>query len=386
MNSDSNNSVKLFFCGDFCSTPSTSYICVSEDLKDIISSCNIKVCNFEGPVKSLGKPIVKTPPHIQQSADAPLFLESLGFNVISLANNHIMDFGVEGYISTRKAFTKAVVAGAGTFDEVYNVKIFEIKDFKIGILFLTYATVGALDTDYNNCETIGCAYIDHLRTNHLISRSKKEVDFLLIYVHDGIEYFDVPLPEQRARYKDLIDYGADAIIGHHSHTPQGWEIYNGCPIFYSLGNFFFNSKSTPDFKAKSDYWYNGLAVELMLTKEHPILFRVYNTLNDCNRKIVLDNSASSLSHTNGICEILKDDDAYTKKISNMIEGLWSEKYAPALFCGFAYIILRMNVFLFLKSIRKAFKLKDANRVYSFLRNSNHKNIMVRALKSYTITT
>ena len=381
MDKNSENSANLFFCGDFCSTPSTSFISVSEELKDILKSCDLKVCNFEGPIESSGKSLTKVPPIIQQSPDAPSFLESLGFNVISLANNHALDFGDDGYFSTKRAFTKAMVAGAGTLNEVYTIHIFRIKGLKIGIFFLTYASFGAFDTNPIHDESIGCAYINHLCVNHLILNCRKDLDFLIIYVHNGIEYFDVPFPEQRARYKDLIDYGVDAVIGHHSHTPQGWEVYKGCPIFYSLGNFFFNSKSTPDFKAKRYCWYNGLAVQLILDKDKPILFKVYNVLNDRNRKIVLDNSASILSFTNNLCEILKDDEAYAKKIGKITDELWIKKYLPSMFCGFVRLIFHVYLFLFLKSMIKPFILKDSVIIYSLLRNNNHRDIMIRALKT-----
>ena len=72
-------------------------------------------------------------------------------------------------------------------------------------------------------------------------------------LHDGIEYIDIPLPEQRERYRDFVDYGADGVFVHHPHVPQGWEVYKGRPIFYSLGNFFFNSKNTPDYKTSKRY-------------------------------------------------------------------------------------------------------------------------------------
>ncbi|MBR5352415.1 MAG: CapA family protein [Bacteroidales bacterium] len=68
------------------------------------------------------------------------------------------------------------------------------------------------------------------------------MDYLFVLPHDGIEYVDAPMPETIARYRDFIDYGADGIFGAHLHCPQGWEEYKGRPIFYSLGNFFFNSK------------------------------------------------------------------------------------------------------------------------------------------------
>ena len=96
------DNIKLFFCGDFCSTPSTSLISVSEELKDLISSCDLKICNFEVPLKPSDIP--KSSDRLYQHDDAPKFLENLGFNLFSFANNHAFDYGIAGYEKTINAF------------------------------------------------------------------------------------------------------------------------------------------------------------------------------------------------------------------------------------------------------------------------------------------
>ena len=89
--------IKIFFAGDFCSKPPTSKIIVSDELESLIQSCDLKVVNFEVPLK----PDVKIPPQGRerffQNDDAPNFLRSLGFNVFSLANNHAFDWDEEGF-------------------------------------------------------------------------------------------------------------------------------------------------------------------------------------------------------------------------------------------------------------------------------------------------
>ena len=121
----------------------------------------------------------------------------MGFNVISLGNNHAFDYGDDGFLATQRAFRKAKVI-AGTFDEAYKVEITEVNGISIGILALTYASFGAWDLSTSK---FGCAEMDHLRVNHLILETKSKVDYLFIYLHDGIEYIDIPLPEQRERYQ-----------------------------------------------------------------------------------------------------------------------------------------------------------------------------------------
>ena len=87
--------IRLFFAGDFCSKPTTSFITVSEELSDLIRSCDLKVFNFEVPLK----PDITLPPQqyerFWQNDDVPSFLRVLGFNLFSLANNHDFDWGIE---------------------------------------------------------------------------------------------------------------------------------------------------------------------------------------------------------------------------------------------------------------------------------------------------
>ena len=91
------DSVKIFFAGDFCSKPSTSKISVSDDLKELIQSCDLKVVNFEVPLKpNITLPSQKRERFFQHD-DVPDFLRGLGFNLFPLANNHAFDWGDEGF-------------------------------------------------------------------------------------------------------------------------------------------------------------------------------------------------------------------------------------------------------------------------------------------------
>ena len=374
----SKNKVRLFICGDFCSTPSSPFMSIASDLRSLIDSCNLKICNFEGPVKSDGRKLNKIPPNIQQHPDVPDFIENMGFNVISLANNHAFDYGDDGFLATQRAFRKAKVIGAGTFDEAYKVEITEVNGISIGILALTYASFGAWDLSTGK---FGCAEMDHLRVNHLILETKSKVDYLFIYLHDGIEYIDIPLPEQRERYRDFVDYGADGVFVHHSHVPQGWEVYKGRPIFYSLGNFFFNSKNTPDYKASKRYWYNGLAVVLEIReKNNSLKFEVYNILNDRNRKISIDTSEKMLIHTTEICDLLKESKLYESKVRQETDNLWKAKYMGGMVSSLVAVGLRTNFLGCLKSVVKALLSNNSKLVYSYIRNKNHRSNVIRLLR------
>lgn len=317
--------MKIFFSGDFCSKPSTSRIRVSDELKALIQSCDLKVVNFEVPLKpEIDLPHQKTE-RFYQSDDAPDFLKELGFNLFQIANNHAFDWGEAGFQKTKEALGDASF-GAGTYEDAYRVKVVEVSGLRIGFMALSFSAYTGVFDDITNHEGLGCAYIDDLRVNHDIIEAKKTVDYLFILPHDGIEYIDVPLPETMARYRDFIDYGADGVIGTHPHCPQGWETYKGKPIFYSLGNFLFNSKEGYDYRATNrPHWYEGLCVKMTI-EDGTLGWEVINTRNVDNVAIALDSSDERIKHNTRICNYLSDKDAYWSYLDPICEKIGYGSY------------------------------------------------------------
>lgn len=370
--------IRLFFSGDFCSKPTTSIISVSEELKKRINSCDFKVCNFEVPLKPKG--INKSESYFYQNDDAPSFLENLGFNLFSFSNNHVFDYGEEGYLKTINAF-KNKPFGAGSYQEVTQVKIVEKNNIKIGFLPLCYAARFGVFNDVFNKEGLGCAWINDPKINHLIVEVKKNIDYLIILPHDGIEYIDVPIPETIARYRDFIDYGADAIIASHPHLPQGWEEYKGKPIFYSLGNFFFNSK-TPEYRATNrPYWYNGLCVILNI-ENRLISYEIINIMNRDNLEIMIDNTDYIKEHNELICRYLRDEDLYFKYLNKVLFALAKNQELPII----SSYIQKTNILSLIKTISKVIikimigKYKPNDKSLSnLLKNDTRRSGLLRIL-------
>lgn len=313
--------VRVFFAGDFCSKPSTSRISVSDELRSLIHSCDLKVVNFEVPLRPAG---IQLPPQKQerffQHDDVPDFLKGLGFNLFQLANNHAFDWEEAGFMKTKDALGDSSF-GAGTYDEALRIKVAEVGKMKIGFLALTFAAYKGVFDEFTGHDGLGCAYLYDLRVNHIILQAKKEVDYLFVLPHDGIEYIDIPLPATIARYRDFIDYGADGVIGTHPHCPQGWEEYKGKPIFYSLGNFLFNSKEGYDYRATNrPHWYEGLCAILSL-KEDGLSWEVVNTRNVDNVGIEIDHGQARDEHNLKICRLINDKEAYNRYLDSLCAGM-----------------------------------------------------------------
>lgn len=233
--------IKIFACGDIVNKIENNDF-IDNKLKQIISESDISICNFEAPILSCGNPLAKAGPHIFQSKDTIKYLKEVGFNILGLANNHIYDYGEEGLKATIEEIenNRLLSVGAGmNSDSAYKPLIIEAKKIKIGVIAASEDQFGCLSDPLRNDS--GYAWINSYLIDKSIIDLKKKVDLIIITIHAGAENTYVPLPEWRERYKYLCELGANIILGHHPHVPQGYEKYKNSYIFYSLGNFYFNT-------------------------------------------------------------------------------------------------------------------------------------------------
>lgn len=304
---------RIIFAGDFC-TNAPEEITFDKALQGIIETSDINIVNFEAPLIA-GKSQSPNGFYLEQSDKSPLWLENNGFNMFSLANNHMLDFGRDGLFKTQKAFKKPTV-GAGNWDEAYQVKFLEINGLKIGFFSATSADFSALKDYWTDREEFGCAWINHSSVNKIIREAKKECDYLFVISHGGIEFMDVPLPEWRERYRELIEMGADGIIGSHPHVPQGVETYLGKPIFYSLGNFYFDNTD----EKRSPYWDKGL-VALLTIDVAGLSYEIIPIIKN-KSNLGIDKSETAKNYIKYLNNLLSNEGIYLKRVEEEVLRLY----------------------------------------------------------------
>ena len=288
---------------------------IGENLKKQLGMCEFTAVNFEAPIEyDNGLAIKKSGPHVRQSRNTPRWLEENGINIISFANNHIMDFGPERLKVTLECFKKSVLLGIGDYSSAYEPTIIESKGIKIAFLAATHKEFGCVDV--REPDLIGTTMATSPKFLAAIKHASEICDRVYVIPHAGVEYTDAPLPEWREMYKSYIDMGADAVIGSHPHVPQGWEIYKGRPIVYSLGNFLFE---VPYRAERSMLWYqSNLAVVDTETFQLEILPLFYNhqTL-----EVDIDTSGERKQYNSYLFSLINDEKRYNEYLDRLDENL-----------------------------------------------------------------
>ena len=163
-------------------------------------------------------------------------LKHINTNLVCLANNHIMDNGVKGLKSTIKYLRKYKIGHVGaefSISQIYKPFLFKKNRQKIAVINTSEGEEA--NERYNN--HIGSSDIESYRIIDQIRNYKNKGFLTILIAHAGIEYLPSPAPYIKEIYQNFVDEGADLVVGHHPHVPQGFEIYKNVPIFYSLGNF-----------------------------------------------------------------------------------------------------------------------------------------------------
>lgn len=235
---------------------------VIQKLNSYFENSHIVFCNLESPITSNDVPTSgKCPKAIEAKKDYLLRsrpdmitpFSKIGFDVVSMANNHTMDYKAAGLKETIKLLKKHEIAycGAGNnIDEAEAPVIIERAGIKTA--FIAYSefkpinsaaspySPGIAGINYPPCES------DYDRIERSINAAKEmEAEIIIVSLHWGLESSSQVEEYQRTAARRILDLGADCIIGHHPHVLRDIETYNGKTIAYSLGNYIFYS-ANPD--------------------------------------------------------------------------------------------------------------------------------------------
>lgn len=224
--------------------------CFDPDLLEKMQSADLFCINSEFAFTDRGTPLDGKSYTFRSRPSNVSIYQTMGVDLVTLANNHIYDFGPEGLTDTLKTLDDAGIAHVGAGENLADASAPCYQE----IQGVTVAFVNACCSEQHrftpeatedSSGVLLCYETDKFLQS--IREARSNADYVIALVHWGTDYVYETSDSQRAAAQDYITAGADAVIGTHSHSLQGIEYYNGKPIFYSLGSCWFNDKTLETF-------------------------------------------------------------------------------------------------------------------------------------------
>jgi poly-gamma-glutamate synthesis protein (capsule biosynthesis protein) len=222
----------------FRSAIENSPTAVYGDLLPTIQSADLSIVNLEAPLSDGGQPVVKSGSVFKGEKKHVAGLAAVPFDVVTLANNHVFDYGPEAFQDSLRVLGENHIkyTGAGmTAEAAARPLVLDIRGVRIGIVNFCEGE----DLTCARANRPGVMGWDLVTVCDTITNVKRQVDVVLVISHCGIEYIPFPPPYVASAFKQAAEAGADMVLGHHPHVPQGISFHHATPICYSLGNFVF---------------------------------------------------------------------------------------------------------------------------------------------------
>lgn len=226
---------------------------IGRELKDIILNADYRIFNLEIPLTDESDPIKKCGPNLIAPTKCISAYKAMKIDLLTLANNHILDQGKKGLDSSIKTLKEAGISYVGvgnSIKEASKPKIISCSGKKIGI----YACVEHEFTVATDKES-GANPIDLLETPDHIVELKKQCDYVIVLYHGGKEQYRYPSPNLQKTCRKLVEKGADLVVCQHSHCIGCKEEYLRGTIVYGQGNFLFDDE-------ENEYWQTSLLIML----------------------------------------------------------------------------------------------------------------------------
>lgn len=332
----------------------------------LIEEVDFAIANLESPITNDGIPLKKTGPYLKASTKSLGVLKKAGFDLLTLANNHIMDYSLEGLKSTITECKKLNLNHVGAGETTFQAR----QPFVLNLGGKTLSVINIAENEFSTIgvNDYGANAMDPINNSYDIKKAKEISDFVLVIVHGGREHYPLPSPNFKKTLRFFADCGADAVIAHHSHCVSGYEVYKKVPIFYGLGNFLFYKPKNP----RKPLWNKGLAVKLILNDDNKLDFELFPYFQCRNNSVSIDLMAGKDK---------KEFLGYLKKINNIIgnEELLNDQW-------YKYVKNEKQGYESLFFVKNKWLRKLVNRKIipiSFFRNEKHETFLINLIRCET---
>lgn len=344
---------------------------LGEDLLSIWHSSNFRIFNLEAPIIDYEYPISKCGPNLYAPLSAINGIKALDPSLITLANNHILDQGTQGIISTMNVLNKHNIPFVGIGNnllEACKPQILHKDGYKIGI----YACA-EYEFSIATEKSSGANPFDPLESLDHISSLKNDCDYLIVLYHGGKEHYRYPSPYLQKVCRKIAQKGADLVICQHSHCIGCYEEFNKSTIVYGQGNFLFDYSN-------SEYWNTSLLIKVNVKSELSIDYipiikkdNVIRLANKQNCEIIL-NEFNLRSQ-----EILQD--GFIEKKYHELAEMNMQNYIRAL-SGMGKWLSRIDRYL-LKGFFTKYKYnqKQLLEILNYIECEAHRELLIKGIKT-----
>lgn len=346
----------------------------------LFSGSDFNIVNLESPLTNASgeHQILKTGPSLKASPDAMGALDVLKINLVTLANNHIYDYGDQGLSDTLELCKKHNIASVGAELTLYKASQVFLKKFDQ----CTIGVVNIAENEWGNANDNhgGANPMNIIANTRSIKEAKKLADVVILIIHGGHEYYHYPSPRMVEQYRFYAEQGASIIIGHHAHVISGYEIFEGVPIFYGLGNFLF------DYKTQLKEWYEGILLNIQINTQKEITWELH-PYKQCkgNLKVELLEGKEKLRVENEISainSIIADPAKLKEKFNALVE---SQRKSVLSMFSTSYLV---NQRYFRSAIRKLglerlfLRRSQLKSILNYSRCEAHKDITFEVILNY----
>ncbi len=265
MNTDNSASLTIGFTGDLAFSGYFADCCgddtlLGDGIKNFLNANDYNVINFESPVTPCRITKKKRLAHRSSPEALDFVKRNIKNPVLSFANNHMMDFGTVGVVDTIDSCKASGVPFIGIGMNVSEAARCVIlgNGIKVGLLSVQYKHYRVATAQSGG--PLHESRIDYIKA--AIKSLRPKVDYVVLVYHGGDEFLHLPSAKVRHQFKKYLRWGCDAVVAHHPHVVQGYEYFGTKPVFYSLGNFVFDT----DYQRAQNDTDKGMLLRLKFTK------------------------------------------------------------------------------------------------------------------------
>ena len=222
------------------------YDCIDPELIQKMRKADLTWTNVEFSISDRGEPMAGKYYTFRADPSHVSILQELGIDLANLANNHVYDYGKDAFEDTLSNLSENGIpyVGAGRDAEEAQQPFYtQINGKTIACVSATRAEKNILTPEAGEDTPGVFRCYDMEKLLETVREAKNQADFVIAYIHWGTEYSETLERAQTEGAHELVEAGADVVVGAHPHCLQGVEYYEGVPILYSLGNYWFNEKS-----------------------------------------------------------------------------------------------------------------------------------------------